>query len=399
MKKWNSAVVKAIFLGGLCSLAYLAVYVVRNVLGATTPQITAEGSFSVERIGSFSSAFFICYAVGQLVNGILGDKIKAKYMICLGLGLASIGIFLLPQLVGSDLPATVAYASTGFCLAMIYGPMTKVVAENTEPIYATRCSLGYTVAAALGAPAAGLLAAFLAWKGVFRIAGVILVVMSVLCFLAFTAMERKGMVKYGQFQPPKKGEGSGIRLLIKRRIIKFTVIAILTGVIRTTVVFWLPTYISQHLGFDENMSAILFTVASLGISFNAVIAVSLYEMLKRNLDLTIFVMFAVSAVSFLMVYLIPDPVVNIIFMVLAIIGGDGASSMMWSRYCPSLYDTGMVSGATGFLDCCSYLAAAAASALFANAVGMIGWGWLILIWFALMAIGVVISFPRKTAQN
>ena len=54
----------------------------------------------------------------------------------------------------------------------------------------------------------------------------------------------------------------------------------------------------------------------------------------------------------------------------------------------------MVSGATGFLDCCSYLAAAASSSLFANAVGTIGWSWLILIWFGLMAVGVFISLPR-----
>jgi hypothetical protein len=51
------------------------------------------------------------------------------------------------------------YGMTGFFLSMIYAPMTKVVAENTEPIYATRCSLGYTFASFFGSPMAGVAAA------------------------------------------------------------------------------------------------------------------------------------------------------------------------------------------------------------------------------------------------
>jgi len=44
------------------------------------------------------------------------------------------------------------------------------------------------------------------------------------------------------------------------------------------------------------------------------------------------------------------------------------------------------------------MAAAAATTLFANAVESIGWGNLILVWFALMAVGFIITFPRK-AKN
>jgi hypothetical protein len=98
-------------------------------------------------------------------------------------------------------------------------------------------------------------------------------------------------------------------------------------------------------------------------------------------------------------FLIRIPYLNIVFLVLAIMGGDSASAMMFCRYCPGLRDTGMVSGATGFLDFMSYIAAAVSSTLFANAVSAIGWGWLIIIWFALMAMGVVVAIPykRKTA--
>jgi predicted aldo/keto reductase-like oxidoreductase len=46
--------------------------------------------------------------------------------------------------------------------------------------------------------------------------------------------------------------------------------------------------------------------------------------------------------------------------------------MLWSRYCPSLYETGMVSTATGFLDFVSYMSAALASTIFTGLVKHIG---------------------------
>ena len=313
-------------------------------------------------------------------------------MISFGLILASLGFLLLPQLAGHPEYAYIAYGSCGFFMAMIYGPMTKVVAENVEPVYATRCSIGYTLASFLGSPAAGILAAVLVWQWVFRSTGSMLLVMGLIAFLCFTLLEKKGIVKYGQFKQ-KKGKGGGIGLLIKRQIIKFTFIAIITGVVRTSVVFWMPTYISQHLGFAPESAALVFTVASLAFSFGPINAIVIYEKLKRNMDLTILLGFIASTVFFLLVFFVQQPILNVVFMSLAILSNNLASSMMWSRYCPSLYDTGMVSTATGFLDACSYLAASVSSKLFANAAGTIGWGPMILVWFGLMCCGIVVSIP------
>lgn len=394
MTKLSPQARKAFLLGGLCSVSYLAVYVARDVLSAATPQITQAGAFTTEQIGTLSSVFFIVYAIGQLINGAIGDRIKAKYMISLGLIFASLGFFLLPQFSGMPNYAYIAYGTSGFSLAMIYGPMTKVVAENTEPIYATRCSIGYTLASFLASPVAGILAALLVWQWIFRDAGALLLVMGIVAFLCFSGMEKKGIVKYGQYTR-EKTPGGGIRVLLKRQIVKFTLISILTGVVRTSVVFWLPTYIAQHLNFSPERAALIFTVASFFFSFSAITAIFLYERLKRNMDLVILLAFCASTVFFLLAYFLSHPFTNVVCMVLAILSNNMAASMLWSRYCPSLYDTGMVSTATGFLDACSYAAASVSSKLFANSAGTIGWGNLILIWMGLMCCGIVVALPRK----
>ena len=86
-------------------------------------------------------------------------------------------------------------------------------------------------------------------------------------------------------------------------------------------------------------------------------------------------------------------------MLFAIVTANGASNTMWNVYCPSLYHTGMVSTATGYLDFVSYLAAGIANILFANAIAQIGWGNLILVWTVLMGAGVVVSLPLKNIFN
>ena len=385
---------KALLLGILCSVAYMVVYIARGVLSATTPQIIVDGAFSTEQIGTLSSVCFAVYAVGQLVNGLIGDKVKARNMMALGLICSSIGFLVLPQLTRLPGYAYIAYGSTGFFMAMIYGPMTKVVAENTEPIYTTRCSVAYNMAAALGSPAAGLMASVMTWPWVFRTSGALLLGMGIVTFLCFWRLEKKGMVKYGQYDRPK-GKGGSLQQLLKRQIVKFTFVSILTGVVRTSVVFWLPVYISQHLNFQPDTATLIFSVASLVFAFNGLVSIFVYSRLKRNLNLSVLAGFVVSTVCFLLAFVVKQPLVNVVCMTLAILGNNISASLMWTIYCPSLYDTGKVSSATGFLDACSYLAAAVSSQLFGNAANTIGWSWLVLIWAGLMGLGILVAIPWK----
>ncbi len=395
----NKKVRNALLLGVLCSVSYLAVYIARNVLGAVTPQMIESGGYTEEFIGSVSSVYFVFYAVGQLINGAIGDKIKARNMISFGLVLAGVCNFMFPVLNPENpLSIRIVYGMTGFFLSMIYGPMTKVVSENTEPIHATRCSLGYTFASFFGSPMAGLLASVMVWTSVFRVSSIVLWVMGIVCFVTFLIFEKNGIVKYGQYDRKKGDKRQGaIMELLKRDIVAFTVVSLITGVIRTSVIFWLPTYLAQYLNFPTEQATSIFSVCTLLICGSTFVSIFTYERLKRRMELTLLVMFSVSALSFLGAYFIDIRAVNIVFMVMAIFFNNCSATMLWSVYCPSLKDTGIVSGATGYLDFMSYMAAAASSTIFANSVSTIGWGKLILVWAGLMLVGVLtaLSFGPK----
>ena len=95
--KNNTELKKAFYMGSLCFISYLGVYFLRNILSTVSPQMVNEGRIDTDKIGSLSSLFFITYAVGQLINGVIGDKIKAKYMLSIGLVFAGLCNFLFKE--------------------------------------------------------------------------------------------------------------------------------------------------------------------------------------------------------------------------------------------------------------------------------------------------------------
>lgn len=241
------------------------------------------------------------------------------------------------------------------------------------------------------------MAVLVAWNFAFQISAGSLLLMGVVSYVCFTLLEKKGIVRYGQHAKAKEvaKAANPIKVLIRRQILKFTVISMVTGVVRTAVMFWLPTYLEQQLHFSPDTATLLFSLCSSIIAFTTFIAVFSYEALKRNMDLAILIYFSLATVGFTLVLFVTQPVLNIILLVFSIISSHCADCLMWSRYCPSLYDTGLTSSATGYLDFISYMAAATASSIFPHAKEYIGWNGLILVWIGLMVIGLLVSLPWK----
>lgn len=384
----------AIFLGTLCSVSYLAVYIARNIIGAVTPKMIADG-ISFDYIGKVGAVYLAAYAIGQFINGTIGDWIKAKYMVAFGLMSAGIANTVFAGLAGRTDLALIAYAWTGFSLSMIYGPITKIVAESTELKYATRCSLGYTFASFFGTPAAGLFATFLSWRATFRVSSIVLITMAIVSFTFFTLFERRGIVKYREHTKEGEKPKKDYRGLIKRHIVKFALIAMITGIIRTSLVQVLSAYFCEHLNYSEEKASATLSVASFIICFTTFIAVFVYERLGRNMHLSPLIFFSFSTLCFGTLYFVSNeyPILSIAVMVMAIMSSNSSATMLYSVYCPSLRDTGLVSGITGFLDALSYLTAALASLAIPKIVASVGWRSTLLIAFGLMILGVAICIP------
>ena len=397
-----------------CFIGYLIIYFSRNVLSVTTPQLISDGIYTTEYIGLLSTLFMITYAAGQLINGYIGDIVKVKYMIAIGMITSGIcyGAF---AFIPSYAVGAVTYALSGFFMSMIYSPMTKVIAENSPDNIATRALLGLALASLVASPLSGIVSMLFMWRTVFVISIILMMVSGVAIYAVFCRLEREGVITYRNEKSTKK-EGTDalktkqnikdksslgtIKTLIDNGIIRYTFIAILTGIIRTSVIFWIPTLLSMHLGYSTSASSGLYSAVTLIVSFAPYIGVFIYKYpLRRNINITMSLSFALGAVAFFAMCAVTMPVIGVVLLVIALLCGNMASAMLWNVYCPGLKDTGKVSTATGYLDCISYVGGALANIIFANAVEAIGWTRLLIVWGGMMLVGILPSLIHKTAGN
>lgn len=382
----------ALLLGILCAFSYVGVYLMRYMLGAATPNMVESGAATREYLAVMASLYSIVYAAGNVVNGFIGERVKAKYLSGGGLFIAGLCMLALPYLVPT-VGAWALYGAAAFCLSAVYNPLIKIIAENTEEPHTERCSIGFTVASFLGSPLAGLLAAFLVWRWIFRVTGGILVAMGAACFVSFLWLERRGIIRYGRFSA-KKGGKLQIRALLEHNFIRYLILAILTGIVRTSVVFWVPTYLVEYLRFDQTVSGLIFSGMTLAFSGATLFAIVLYEaVFKSKPRRTYFSFFCVGAAAFLAAALVRQPVVNIVFLTLALLANGCGAGLLYCQYCPTLKDTGMVSSATGFMTGLSYVGSSLATSLFGFVSGAVGWQPLVFVWMGMMLAGVVVMLP------
>lgn len=382
---------KAWRIGSFCIATYLASYVTRNILSVSTPEMIKEAFFTKEYTGLLSSICFIFYAVGQLINGFIGDRVHPKYMIIMGLGISSVSTFVIPIFDNRILHFT-AFALIGFGLSMLRGPLMKVISENTAATHARMICTLFSMAGFAGPLIASILSIFFKWRAVFTATGVISVIITVLAVAAITTLEKRGEIKF----VPKYDKGiAGILNVFKLEdFIFFMLISSIGEIAGSSITFWIPTYTTEHLGFSNDAASTIYSVVSFSTLFTPFITLLIYEKLIRNGIKLALVMYVISAVFFIAVRFTAAPVLNVSMLIIAKVAAAAASSIVWSAYIPGLARSGKVSSANGVIDAAGYAMASLANVLFSTFVGRLGWGGIVNMWYIIMLIGAAVSFIK-----
>ena len=376
-------------IGSLCIATYLASYVTRNILSVSTPEMIKEAFFTKEYTGLLSSVCFIFYAVGQLINGFIGDMVHPKYMIIMGLGVSSISTFAIPLFDNRIIHFT-AFALIGFGLSMLRGPLMKVISENTAATHARMICTLFSMAGFAGPLIASLLSIFFEWRAVFTVTGIISVFITVASVTVISLLEKRGEIKF----TPKKEKGvlNSILSVFKLEDFFFYMFISAIGEIAgSSITFWIPTYTTEHLGFSGDAASTIYSVVSLTTLFTPFITLVIYEKLIRNGVKLALVMYVLSAVFFIAVRFTAAPLVNVIMLIIAKMAAAAASSIVWSAYIPGLARSGKVSSANGVIDAAGYAMASLANVIFSGSVSRLGWGGIVNMWYIRMLIGAAAS--------
>lgn len=384
---------RALKIGSFSIATYLASYITRNILSVSTPEMIKEDFFTKEYTGLLSSTCFIFYAVGQLVNGFLGDRIHPKVMVAAGLGLSSVATLSVPCF-NSRILHFAAFALIGFGLSMLRGPLMKIISENTTAAHARIICTLFSMSGFAGPLVASLLSMLLSWRAVFTVVGAASVFTAAAAYLFIANLERKGEMS---FVPVKTNGLKSIAEVFKLPNFPFFMLVSSVGeVASTSITFWIPTYTTEHLGFSESAAATVYSVISLSSLFAPFITLLLYEKLIHNSVRQSFIMYGISALFFIGVRFITSSILNIALFLAAKMSASCASSLVWTNYIPSLARSGRVSSANGVMDGTSYAIASASNAVFSAFVGILGWNGIVNMWCAVMLFGAAVSVIKLT---
>ena len=163
---------KVIGLGVVSVFSYLSSYYLRSLLSVATPNMLKTGEYTAEFIGLLSSVYFLVYAIGQLINGLVGDMIRPKYMITVGLTVTGIVVLSFP-LVPFAWMQVACFALMGVGLSMLRGPIMKMVSENLSKTKSRVICTCLSAASFAGPLVSSALAIIFKWNIMFIVAGVV----------------------------------------------------------------------------------------------------------------------------------------------------------------------------------------------------------------------------------
>ena len=264
---------------GITWLAYVGFYLTRASFSVAKIGILEDPNLSLttENMGVIDGLYLTAYAVGQFVWGMLGDKVGTRKIVLLGLSMSIIAGFAMG--VSSMMLAFGVFALLqGLSQSTGWAPLTKNITNwfslKERGVVMGWWATNYTIGGLIGAPLAGLAAAyFLDWRYAFFIPAIVLAVILILFFiLQKNKPEDIGLPtieEYHNEEPPSKEakndeivsepeEGSWKSII---GVIKNPMVLLLGTVYfflkptRYAILFWGPLYISESLGTGMAESA------------------------------------------------------------------------------------------------------------------------------------------------
>ena len=199
----------------LCWFAYFTSYIGRLNYSSAMTEMIQGTILTKSQAGFISMVYFFAYGIGQLCNGILGDKFHPGKMIFTGLAIAA-GANLCMGFAGGFQVMAVIWGINGYAQAMIWPPIIRIFAEMVSREQKMKFCVDIVSSQVLGTLASYLLAAgvmwLIGWRAVFGAAAICLGAMSVVWIIGFGKIENCGKdPERDAAEVDKRGKDSSVK--------------------------------------------------------------------------------------------------------------------------------------------------------------------------------------------
>ena len=399
---------KTILFSILCCLVYFSSYITRINYGATIAEIVLSLDITKASASMAVTGSFITYGLGQIFNGIIGDRIKPRTMIFLGLCVTSICNIIMSALSNVYI-MTVIWCINGFAQSMLWPPLTRVMSENLSPVeYQKTCvavsasASAATIAIYLTVP---LCITFSGWRPVFLLSAACGLAVSFIWIISVNSLTSsshdinedidKDLDKNtddNMIIKPTAPSMNFLTLLFHSGLNYVIVIILLHGILRDGITTWMPSYINDvyHLGTSIS---ILNTAILPVFSIISLLAASyLYKSVKNEVKTSAIIWILGLICSFILIFVFKAQVVVSILMMAIITGCMHGINLMLIGIFPARYkSTGRVSTVSGILNAFTYVGSAISSYGIAALSDKFGWKTTIITWCIIALFGTIIN--------
>jgi len=373
-------------------VTYNVAYLCRLNISTVLDKLSVGLGVSVTYLGLASSIYFVTYALGQLVNGIIGDRVNPyKYMIMALIGTGAINLVL-------------AFQTSGFLFLILWGlnglfqSVFWSITMRLLAIYSTE-EQKKLVATVMGTCSiSGYLFSWVVLASLFKNstfspyfyvpAAIAFVVLVIWC------IEAKKM----PYRPDPTGKDDAPPLkvvahdFVEDRLIYVMLLAVVVGAIQEGASFWLPMVFTDLLELGDD-SLLLLMLVPISRTLGMFIARWCLDFFHDNLKPAAVAALAVSCLLAAgLVVTCRNPSYLTIVLILLLLAVVHSVNWYLVDYLPLFFSARhIVATLVGALDFSTYLGAAIMSGGLGVLLVLFGWPALPVVWLALCVLALVLA--------
>lgn len=269
-------------------ISYATYYLGRKGLGVTKARLKSELGLTTADLGDIDTAYLSAYAVGQFVNGYLGDRVGSRRLVAAGMTLSALACaaFGLSAGLGMFLALMVA---NGLAQSTGWPGNTRAMAAWTTPENRGAIMGWWSTCYQVGGLVATALAAWFlhrsGWRAAYVGPALGLAIVGALVLFALPDEPRDERVKTGSSGAAP--DDASLRRSEQRRVLRsvtvwsYGVSYFAVKLIRYSLLFWLPYYLQTVLHYAEDRAGYFSTSFEIGGIVGAILFGLLTDRVRR----------------------------------------------------------------------------------------------------------------------